>query len=79
MLVLAPVIQSQLARWHNPDAAVQSPPAIPFYLTATVVLCIFLAFTWWGLRLKGHSLAEVIGGKWSNWKQVAGTIGLGML
>src|SRR5579862_293698 len=76
LLVLAPAIQSQFATWHNPGAAVQPPPAIPFYLTGTVVLCIFLAFTWWGLRLKGHALASVIGGRWSSWKQVAGDVGL---
>lgn len=78
-LVLGPAIQAQAVSWRKPGAAFQSPPAIAFYLGGTVVLCIFLAFTWWGLRLRRHGLKAAIGGKWSNWKDVASDIGLGIL
>lgn len=79
LLVLGPLIQAQISTWLNRGASPQPPPAIPFYLTATVVLCIFLAFTWWGLRLRGHTLGSLIGGRWSNWKEVLGDIAWGLL
>ncbi|HEV2115933.1 MAG TPA: type II CAAX endopeptidase family protein [Terriglobales bacterium] len=79
ILVLGPLIQARIAARLNPGAALQAPPAIPFYLTGALVLFIFLAFTWWGLRLRGHTLSRLVGGRWSNWKQVAGDIGLAVL
>lgn len=79
LLVMGPSIQHQIAARLYPGAALQAPPAIPFYLTSTVVLCIFLAFTWWGLRLGGDTLSMLVGGRWSNWKQVASEIGVAVL
>jgi uncharacterized protein len=79
LLVLGPAIESQVVSWRKPGVALEPPPAVAFYLGGTVVLCIFLAFTWWGLRLRGHRLQAVINGKWSNWKDVVSDIGLGVL
>lgn len=58
---------------------VEPPPPVPFYLTSAAILCVFLAFTWWGLRLRGHTLAQVAGGRWSSGKQVGSDIGLALL
>jgi membrane protease YdiL (CAAX protease family) len=56
LFVLAPLLQSLAA---GPAARPLAP--IPFYLTSSVVLSLWFAFAWWGLRLRNTTLQEVIG------------------
>ena len=36
------------------------PPAVPFYLGAMAFEAFLFAWVWWGLRLRGHSLAVLV-------------------
>lgn len=79
LLVLAPLIQGIFADKRDPASATRPLSAVPFYLTGTVVLWIWFAFLWWGLRLRGHSLRELVGGRWLSARQAANDILLSMI
>jgi membrane protease YdiL (CAAX protease family) len=46
------------------------------YVSATVVEWLILAFVWFGIRVRGVSLRDLIGGRWSNWPAVVRDLGI---
>jgi CAAX protease family protein len=42
-----------------------------FYFVAIVIQWVWFTYIWYGLHLRKHSLRNLIGGEWSNWKQFA--------
>lgn len=60
LLVFAPLLQGLAA-----GPAARPPAPIPFYLASSVVLSLWFAFAWWGLRLRNITLRELIGQRWA--------------
>lgn len=48
------------------------------YLTGVGVEWLMLGFVWFGLRLRGNKLADLLGKKWSRWTAVLRDLGLAL-
>jgi hypothetical protein len=75
LILLMPLIQTLRS---SQGAASKPPSALAFYISGEVFFVIVVAWLWLGLRLRRVSLQSLIGGRWSNWREVAVDFGLGL-
>jgi membrane protease YdiL (CAAX protease family) len=75
LILLMPLIQTLRS---SQGAASKPPSALAFYISGEVFFVIVFAWLWLGLRLRRVSLQSLIGGRWSNWREVAVDFGLGL-
>ena len=49
---------------------------LPGYLSVIVMQWLVLAFVWYGLRVRGVSLQQLVGGSWPKWTSILRDLGL---
>jgi membrane protease YdiL (CAAX protease family) len=57
-------------RWHG---------HIVGYLTAAAFEWLTVTFVWFGLRLRGNRLGDLLGERWSRWRRVFADLGLAII
>jgi CAAX protease family protein len=52
---------------------------VPLYLSLIAFEWLLFGYVWFGLRLGGRRIRELIGGRWTGWKDVARDLIIGLL
>ena len=74
LLLATPLIQALL----SPQGAAAKPSStMAFYISGQMFFTIFFGWLWIGLRMRRVPLRTLVGGRWSNWRDVAIDLGLG--
>ena len=69
---------SLLGARGNTPAILSNHGRVPTYLLAMTVEWSTVALIWWGVRRRGVSLSDLIGGSWPRWLDVLRDLGIGI-
>jgi len=67
------------ARSHSLSGTGQSRSRIASYLTAMAVEWSVVAFVWFGIRLRGVQMRDLVGGAWLDWMAILRDLGIAIL
>ena len=67
------------ARSHSPSGLGQSRTRIANYLTVMAVEWGVVAFIWFGIRIRGVQMRDLVGGAWPNWVAALRDLGITIL
>ncbi|MEO8727327.1 MAG: type II CAAX endopeptidase family protein [Acidobacteriaceae bacterium] len=72
LLILVLLNSVASARTHNlwRIASLSADPQIAGYLTVILFEWLMVAYIWWGVRLRGATLSDLIRGSWPRWTTI---------